>query len=480
MAAPWANVPSHEQYFVLITGANSGVGLAICQRMIDEFLATRSSSSHLILIPTTRSAKKSAEAINTIRAYLAKTVPRSKQLAARGISPRDAANRVHVVSVEVDLCKLPTIYQAAHRLVHGEVRDPTGAIHHGDNVAIPRLDAIILNAGYGGWSGLNWPLFAKQTFTEGPAQAYAFPKFKIALPSNTLPPQDIGRGGQDKSDAATTADSQKQPALAEVFTANVFGHYILAHQLLPLLSRPEDSGGAAGVSAGRIIWTSSIDNEESLFSISDFQGFHSKGPYESSKRITDLIAVTGDLPRVRKASADYFTSPALRPEQQARKPRFYVTHPGIVPTPLFPLNAFLYFWYYLAMYAARYLGSPWHTCETYVAACSAVWVALTQQEELDSLEAHRVKWGSACDRCGRATVKKTEVPGWGWEGKVEDAEALKNDPAQGILRKLKGRKLGAVDLTEEKLVKFEEDAIACWEELEKLRRAFEEIMGERA
>ena len=77
-------------------------------------------------------------------------------------------------------------------------------------------------------------------------------------------------------------------------------------------------------------------------------------------------------------------------------------------------------------------------------------------------------------------VKKTEVPGWGWEGRVEDAEALEKDTAQGILRKLKGRKLDAVDLTEEKLAKFEEDAVACWEELEKLRLAFEEILGERA
>ncbi|KAF7527149.1 hypothetical protein G7054_g10559 [Neopestalotiopsis clavispora] len=422
MVAPWAAVPSHEQYFVLITGANSGVGLAICQRMIDEFLATRSLSSHLILIPTTRSAKKSAEAIHTIRAYLTKTVQQSPKLASRGI--HTVQDRVHVVSVEVDLCKLPTIYQAAHRLVHGEVRDPTGAICGGDNVAIPRLDAIILNAGYGGWSGLNWPLFAKQTSPRG----------------------------------------RRRP-----------------HQLLPLLSRPQEEGStAAPTPPGRIIWTSSIDNEESLFSISDFQGFQSKGPYESSKRITDLISVTGDLPGVRKASAAYFNSPALPADRQARKPRFYVTHPGIVPTPLFPLNAFLYFWYYLAMYAARYLGSPWHTCETYVAAVSAVWVALAHQEELDSLNAHRVKWGSACDRWGNAMVKKTEVPGWGWEGRVEDAEALEKDTAQGILRKLKGRKLDAVDLTEEKLAKFEEDAVACWEELEKLRLAFEEILGERA
>ncbi|KAK6066596.1 3-ketosteroid reductase [Seiridium cupressi] len=466
MAAPWNGVSSQEQYFVLITGANSGVGLAICQRMIDDYLATRSLSSHLILIPTTRSAKKSSEAINSIRAYLTQAV-QSKKLVARAgpqYSPQAAASRVHVVSVELDLCKLPTIYQAAHRLVNGDVRDPTGVVANGGPLSIPRLDVAIFNAGYGGWSGLSWPAFIHQTFAVGPAQAYTFPSFKAALLSSTLPPQETGR---EKS-------PDSQPPLAEVFTANVFGHYILAHQMLPLLSRSE----GAREPAGRIVWTSSIDAEERHLSLSDIQGFQSKAPYESSKRITDLISVTADLPSVEKVSAAYFTSPSLAPTQQAKKPRFYLTHPGIVCTPLFPLNAFLYFWYYLAMYLCRYLGSPWHTVETYIAACSAVWVTLAPQEELDSINAHRVKWGSACDRLANAAPKKTEVEGWGWEGKVEDAEAIRDDTAEGIQRKLKGRKWDAVELTEEKRAKFEEDAVECWTELERLRTLWEGILKE--
>ncbi|KAH6648089.1 3-ketosteroid reductase [Truncatella angustata] len=465
MAAPWANVPSHEQYFVLITGANSGVGLAICQRMIDDFLATRSLHSHLILIPTTRSAKKSSEAIQNIRSYLAKTA-KSKRLASRtgfGYYPQWATDRVHVVSIELDLCKLPTIYKAASRLVNGDVRDPTGVVANGDALSIPRLDAVIFNAGYGGWSGLDWSLFIRQTFTDGPAQAYTFPIFKAALPSSTLPPQDItGEKGPES-----------QPALAEVFTANLFGHYLLAHQLLPLLSRSRD----AAEPAGRIVWTSSIDAEERHLSMDDMQGFHSAAPYESSKRVTDLISLTADLPSVQKVSASYFNTPHLSPAQQEKKPRFYLTHPGIVCTPLFPLNAFLYFWYYVAMYLCRYLGSPWHVVETYLAACSAVWVALATQEELDSLHAHRVKWGSACDRLANAAPKKSEVEGWGWEGKVEDAEAIRSDTAEGIQRKLTGRKRDAVELTEEKIIRFEEDAVACWKELESLRGQWEGILG---
>lgn len=434
--------------------------------MIDDFLATRSLSSHLILIPTTRSAKKSSEAINSVRAYLAQAV-KSTRLAARmgqGHDPRTAANRVHVISVELDLCKLPTIYTAASKLVKGDIKDPTGVIANGAPVSIPRLDVVIFNAGYGGWSGLDWPVLAQQVFTRGPAQSFTFPQFKAALLSGTLPPQELG----------AERSGEAQPELAEVFTANVFGHYIFAHQLLPLLSRAEDAAEAAG----RIVWTSSIDAEEHHLSLSDFQGFRSKAPYESSKRITDLISVSSDLSSVQRASASYFTSPELTPGQQARKPRFYLTHPGIVCTPLFPLNAFLYFWYYLAMYLCRYLGSPWHTVETYVAACSAVWVALASQEELDSLHAHRVKWGAACDRHANAAPKKTEVEGWGWEGKVEDAEAIRDDTAEGIQRKLKGRKWDAVELTEEKRARFEDDAVACWKELERVRGVWEGILNQ--
>lgn len=434
--------------------------------MIDDFLATRPLSAHLILIPTTRSAKKSSEAINSIRAYLAQAVE-SRRPASRtgsGCSPKaSSAARVHVISAEMDLCKLPTVYKAASKLVNGDIRDPTGVIADGSPVSIPRLDVVICNAGYGGWSGLDWILLAKQALAEGPSQACTFPLFKAALPSSTLPPQELGG---EKS-------GEVQPQLAEVFTANVFGHYILAHQLLPLLSRAE----GAVEPAGRVIWTSSIDAEERHLSLSDIQGFQSKAPYESSKRITDLISVASDLPSVQKASASYFISDDLTPGQQAKKPRFYLTHPGIVCTPLFPLNAVLYFLYNLAMYLCRYLGSPWHTVETYIAACSAVWVALASQEELDSLHAHRVKWGSACDRAGRAAPKKTEVEGWGWEGKVEDAEAIRNDTAEGIQRKLKGRKWSAVELTEEKRAKFEEEAATCWEELEKLRAVWEGLLA---
>lgn len=355
------------------------------------------------------------------------------------------------------------------------MRDPTGVIAGGEDVVIPRIDVAILNAGYGGWSGVNWLGLLQQFIAVGMTQATTFPWFKMARLSNTLPPQDLGSGkpGNDNG------QKQQQPELAEVFTANVFGHYVFTHELLPLFSRPSPSEPPA-----RIIWTSSIDAEQKHIDFDDFQALHSLAPYESSKRVTDLICLGADLPSVQRASSSYFSSSS---SQEATKPRFYLTHPGVVCTPLFPLNAFLYYGYYLAMYISRFLGSPWHVVETYIGAVSAVWLALAGQEELDAQDAHRVKWGSSCDRLGRAAPKMTEVEGWGWDGRLEDADnedadagalLLRRDQeGRGVLRRSRGRKWDAVALTDEKRVRFEEDAARCWTELEKLRREWEVILG---
>ncbi|ORY61207.1 uncharacterized protein BCR38DRAFT_476006 [Pseudomassariella vexata] len=460
-SAPWEGAASHEQYFILLTGANSGVGLGIGQRLIDEFLATRSVSSHLILIPTTRSTTKSSETIHVLRAHLTKAVG-SRNLRARpGYNAQSAINRIHLFSVELDLCKLPSVYEAAERLDRGDIRDPTGITAGGQPVAIPRLDAVLLNAGYGGWSGLSWLEFARQFFSVGMVQATTFPSFKVAIPSKALPPQEIS--------TSEVQAKEDQPQLAEVFCANVFGHYILAHELLPLLSRSSPDETPA-----RVVWTSSIDAEERHLDFDDFEALRSHGPYESSKRITDLISLTADLPRAQKASASFFTNPEV---PKAIRPKFYLSHPGIVCTCLFPLNAVLFVGYYMAMYISRWLGSPWHVVNSYLGACATVWLALADQATLDAENAQHVKWGSSCDRLGRSAAKKTEVEGWGWEGKIEDAEALKQDDDAGILRKLKGRKWDAVELTDGKRKKFEDEAVGCWQELERLRVLWESVLG---
>lgn len=446
---------------VLDEALHSGVGLGIGQRIIDEFLASRSLSSHLILIPTTRSVSKSRDTVVSLRAHLEKTARTSKQLRSRAgpdYDPQSAISRVHILSVQLDLCNLRSVYSAADQLVNGEVTDPTGLTQ---NVRIPRIDAALFNAGIGGWSGLDWVGLARQFCQNGLVQSCTFPSFKKAAPAAVLDQKKL------LGDSAHDLKTQP-PELAEVFCANVFGHYILAHGLLPLLSRSQPDEPL-----GRVVWTSTIDAGWDHLDFNDFQARKNKPPYESSKRITDLMCLTANLPSVQKVSAPYFAA-----ADKPIKPRFYLTHPGVVCTPLFPLHPILYFFYYWAMYLARWLGSPWHPVEPYLGACATAWLTLADQETVDRLRADRVKWGTSATRLGHAAPKKTEVEGWGWEGKVEDRAALqKEEEEQGVLGKLKGRKWDAKDLTEDDRARFEEDGLRCWTELERLRAAWEAALG---
>ncbi|TGJ86303.1 hypothetical protein E0Z10_g2503 [Xylaria hypoxylon] len=459
---PWAGASSDDLYFVLLTGANSGVGVGIGQRIIDEFLNSRPLSSHLILIPTTRSKTKSRDTVLALRSHLHQAAHTSKQLEARSggtYDPQTTIARVHVLSVQVDLCDLRSIRAAADQLVNGKVTDPTGVI---DDVRIPRIDAALFNAGLGGWEGLDWLEFARQFVACGLTQSTTYPSFKKALPAAVLDSQKLLGGENPKSGSP--------PALAEVFCANVFGHYVLAHELLPALSRANTSEAP-----GRVVWTSSIDAGYDHLDFDDFQASRYMAPYESSKRISDLICLTADLPSVQKVSASYFTSSATA--DKPVKPRFYLSHPGIVCTPMFPLNWFLYFWYWVVMHLSRLLGSPWHTVDVYPGACATSWLALADQSTLDAIDAQHIKWGSAVTRTGHAAPKKTEVEGWGWEGRIEDSEALKRDDSDGFLHKTKGRKWDATTLTKEKKAQFEVDGGRCWVELERLRVAWEAFLG---
>jgi 3-keto steroid reductase len=167
----------------------SGIGLATGERLIDEFLDSRPLTSHLILIPTTRSQRKSRETIDSLRAHLHRAAQTSKGLQARAGADhdwRDAVKRVHVLSIQIDLCDLLSVYKAAEQLVSGTISVPPGGDPEEEaglaNVRIPRLDAVVFNAGFGGWSGLNWPRVFQMIFTQGIVQSVTWPTFKIADP----------------------------------------------------------------------------------------------------------------------------------------------------------------------------------------------------------------------------------------------------------------------------------------------------------
>ncbi|TAQ88034.1 hypothetical protein B7494_g3642 [Chlorociboria aeruginascens] len=443
---PWET--SDGQFFVLITGANSGLGFAIASRLIDEFITSPATppNKHLILILSTRAPIKTRFTISRLRAHLRKLAdysPYAKSLRRKAAAQgnvykwEDMVQRVHFLGVEVDLCNLKSVYELADKLVNGTIGSPDATtmdglkLPHGSpgtqsfskdikqddwalsqkegsigaqrswgwglsGIKVPRIDAVFLNASIGGWKGLNWP----QAFWDvafDTVEALSRPKYKVP---------DVGRvtdaqlgSSTSKSSAELTqssVSSPEEPPLGAVFCSNIFGHYILTHELMPLLSRPASTSAPGG----KVIWISSLEAVEEAFTIDDFQAIKSYTAYESSKRLTDLLVLTSDLPSVQHISAPFFDSSNTITISKSKtdsdsvgiplvKPKIYVTHPGNFVSDLMPIPSFMMWGYVLVFWLMRFFGSPWHHIDPYNSAVSSVWVALTDDEVLDNMQGTR-------------------------------------------------------------------------------------------
>ncbi|KAH8149451.1 uncharacterized protein LAJ45_06530 [Morchella importuna] len=286
-------------FFALLTGSNSGLGLSIAHRILDEFLSTHPPTHHLTLILTTRSASKGAATLTTLTKHLVHNLPPT------------ATSRITLTHYQVDLTNLLSITALAAALSR----------------SYTKLDYVFLNAGMGAFTGIDWLNAVTSILTKW-VHAVTYPAFKLQA----------------------TGWTTKQPLplegeLGSVFCANVFGHYYLTAELMPLLGRGR----------GRIIWTSSLEAYPWTFSTADIQALKATHSYESTRRLTDVLALTSGLPA---------------------------------------------------------------TAPSYSGARAAVWLALAGEEELAEKKAEKVKWGSSVVTGGVESVKATEVEGEGgveWE-----------------------------------------------------------------
>ncbi|KAH0544553.1 hypothetical protein FGG08_001325 [Glutinoglossum americanum] len=420
--------------YVLVTGANSGLGFTTCCRLIDEFLDTRPGHESITLILTTRDSRKGDSTVSRLQKRADK-LPKSKR--------QDGTTRVSYKSEIVALDSLLSVKRLSKKLL----------------AELPKLDVVILNAGCGGWTGVDYWMATQQSM-KGFVQSVTWPAFKLANIGVVTKPQLPN----------TSTQGTTNTALGEVFCINVFGHYLLSHNLAPLLSKAHHPSG----NRGRIIWLSSIETEAVIdaFSIDDIQGLASPTPYEISKRLGDVLALTSSLPATKPWVDSFLLAPKSVPTPSGEegipttesKPGMYVTHPGICSTDILPVHWILNLFKLLTFYIARWLGSPWHTIDAYKGACAPVWVALSPQAQLDSIEAKEGpgKWGSSTDIWGNERVRRTEVGGWGWGGIVGE------EVQRG------GRISGAKALTREAREEFEVLGRECWRRMEGLREEWEE------
>lgn len=333
-----------------------------------------------------------------------------------------------------------------------------------------KIDSLILNAGVSGFDGLNW-FNAIWTSLINPIQAMTWPTYVRATPGRRNPKQ---------------TDREDEPVLGHVFTANVFGHYMLTHYLMPLLTvRPQTD-------PSRVVWVSSIEACIFDFNVDDIQGLKIARSYQSSKYLTDVLALTSELPHTQpwvskfndtpdSSSSAPSSSPTSRPRSQ---PAMYTCHPGICATGIVPLPKILYYCMVMAFYICRLLGSPWHVVSAYAGAFAPVFIATSTSQTLDETESSyrrwssdgavrgRVKWGSACTRFGKEELACTEVEGWGFGGVIGGA------PRDCEADQKRRRKTGAKNLTEEDKVNFIETGRRCWREMEELREKWEAILEE--
>lgn len=267
----------------------------------------------------------------------------------------------------------------------------------------------------------------KQLLKEGPLRAWGAPDYKICRVGLLAGRQlvqvvegAVADGAAVKGVKAETGvvvdekEEEEEPLLAEVFCANVFGHYVLVHELLPLLERND------GQERARVIWISTVEAYAKHFDVGDMQGFKSNNAYESSKRLTDLLvlsATTGDgnqwARRYLGSDGTVQRKTRLASRQAEKKdrlpPNIYLCHPGICITDILPIATILVWAQLVCFYLCRLCGSQWHNITKDKGVTAQVWLALEDNDVLESNKVAEKKWGSAVDKWGKEMVLETEV-----------------------------------------------------------------------
>ena len=103
--------------------------------------------------------------------------------------------RVTFQAEQVDLTSLRSVRALSQKLL----------------ASLNKIDVILLNAGYGGMTGIYWFTAIWSTLTDL-KHAVTYPNFNINAIGLTTKPQ---------------TSSRDEPPLGTVFTSNVFGHYLL-------------------------------------------------------------------------------------------------------------------------------------------------------------------------------------------------------------------------------------------------------------
>ncbi|KAF9273275.1 hypothetical protein BGZ68_001663 [Mortierella alpina] len=381
-----------ERRVAIVTGSNAGVGYAIVQRLVRE------SPEPLTVILACRNKTRAQEALLSLEIYFQRLQKDQQQQQQRQRQRKntskhdDSHSFFHYPELRIELVDVGSAASvlAFNRRILEQYN---------------RVDYLFCNAGILPSVGLLWGKLALDFVTK--------PK-TLFTRSDVLvqPKQHLTEDG-----------------LGNVLACNVFGHYLMIKGLEDVLSRTEDD-------PGRVIWTSSMTAEKASFDIQDWQGLESVQPYESSKWVTDLVAIrlndvwsgriSGESDSVsssvsesnisqidnsvanrrvtRSSSKQAFASPTWN------APKKHIisitTHPGVVASGIGGLA----FWIVLlrvgAHYFVRLIGEASQTITSYHGALSNSYVALkTPVDKLDP----RSRYGSCVKPFGQEFLEVKKV-----------------------------------------------------------------------
>ena len=365
---------------------------------------------------------------------------------------KDASHWVHFQPESVELTSLLSVRSLSRKL---------------NSSGIPYLNAAILNAGIGGWTGLDWPK-CLWTIAADIRRATVWPEYKMGA---------VGLVTKAQLPILKDAKRLEGPPLGEVFCANIFGHYMLAHWLMPLL------WACSTDAPGKVVWIGSIEARARHYNPADHQGLLTDAAYEHGKRLTEYLALTSsDQPATQKYVNSFLGNSNGR--RKGVPPSIQISHPGILTTTIISLYWIVHQAYLLGIYIARWVGSPWSTVTPYPAARSASWLALVSEDELrakedeDGGEGRPAKWGTCVDRSGRPSVRKSDVEGWGINGTGKPfSETWWGGPSWWGGGQI-GRFAGAQDATKGDVDNFVSDGAEVWRKMEELRTEWEKRLDE--
>ncbi|KAG0265904.1 hypothetical protein BG011_003829 [Mortierella polycephala] len=391
-----------ERKVAIVTGANTGVGYAIVERLMDE------SPDPLTIILACRNKNRAEEALHSLQDLLSQKQRQAQKQDQCGEDENHEGNDKH----------------RRHHYYHRDTQLRIELVDVGSAASVlafnqrildqyPRINYLFCNAGILPSIRLNWAKLVVDMFT---------------APMDLLTRSDV---------LVQPKQHLTEDGVGNVLACNVFGHYIMIKSLESVLDGTEED-------PGRVIWTSSITAEKNSFVREDWQGLESEQPYESSKWVTDLLAirlnqiwanghtnegskesdgafstgsasssgsesyssalperrVTRSASKVALAETKTTTSPSNK-NNTKRHIVSLTTHPGVVASGIGGLATWIVMLRIMVHYVARFFGERNQTISGRHGALANVHVALKKPVlKLD----YQYKYGSCVGRVGKEFI----------------------------------------------------------------------------